>query len=188
VCRVAQERFPDEPIAAVRSRGFIAAALRRWSLPDLVPDMELAVTELVTNAILHACTPLVVTLCVADGRAEVAVTDHDLRSPRMLPHRSDLAADLDALAEAQDDEDPRHLRMHYGPAGSVTAGRGLIILDAISSAWGVTPRPNGKDVWACMSVPSTWPHLGECVCSTDSSLTTASGLPVRHIAGEWDDG
>jgi len=183
---VVQEQFPDEPIAAAQARTFVADALHRWALDALVPDVQLAVTELVTNAILHARTPIVVTLCVADGVAEVAVTDYDPRAPRALPHRVDLLADLDALGPGVgDDPDPRHVGLHYGPSGSVAAGRGLIILDAISSAWGVTQHPDGKDVWARLPVSDEWEFLDDCTCS-HGEMATASGHQLTRIPGAWD--
>jgi histidine kinase-like protein len=187
VCRVVQQQFPDEPIAAAQARGFVGETLHRWDLQDLAADAQLAVTELVTNAILHARTPIVVTLCVAGGIAEVAVTDYDPRTPRALPHRENLLADLDALGPgADDDPDPRHVGLHYGPSGSVAAGRGLIILDAISSAWGVTENPQGKDVWARLPVSDTWPYRDDCTCD-HGELFTASGRSLTRIPGAWDE-
>ena len=188
MCRVVQARFADEPIAAARARGFVGETLTGWKLADVAEDVQLAVTELVTNAILHARTPLVVTLCVADGLVEVAVTDHDPRTPRSRPQRSDLLADLDALDDLVDDDpDPRQRGLHYGPSGSVAAGRGLIILEAISSSWGVTRHPDGKDVWARLAVPEQWPFSDDCRCGDEGDLKTASGRPVLHIGGPWDE-
>jgi anti-sigma regulatory factor (Ser/Thr protein kinase) len=192
VCRVAQQHLEDQPVAAAKARSFVASTLRRWELPAMIPDAQLAVTELVTNAILHARTPIVVTVCVAEGTVEVAVTDYDPRAPRLLPPREDLLADLDALKARGDDHadpqaDPRAIGLHYGPSGSVAAGRGLIILEAITSAWGVTPHPDGKDVWARLPVTPTWPYLEACSCSPEAELSTASGRPLQHIAGGWDE-
>lgn len=187
MCRVAQARFPEQPVAAARARDFVGTTLDRWELTDLAADAKLAVTELVTNAILHARTPIVVTVCVAAGTAEIAVTDYDPRAPRVLPHRADLLADLDALAAtATDDDDPRSNALHYGPSGSVAAGRGLIILEAIAASWGVTPHADGKDVWARLPVPGQWNYRDGCTCGPDADLTTASGRPVTHIKGSWD--
>lgn len=187
MCRVVQRQFPDEPIAAAQARGFVGDTLNRWELASLAADVQLAVTELVTNALLHARTPIVATLCVANGMAEIAVTDYDPRVPRLLPHRDNLLADLDALAaSALDDPDPRHAGLHYGPSGSVAAGRGLIILDAISSAWGVTEHPHHKDVWARLPVDEDWAYRGDCTCD-DGELSTASGRRLARITGPWDE-
>ena len=186
MCRVAQQHFPDDPAAPSLARDFVGRTLRRWDLSELVPDVELAVSEMLTNAVVHARTPIVATLSVAAGTAELAVTDPDPRTPRLLPQRHDLLADLDALpAGGEDHADPRHAGLLYGPSGSIAAGRGLIILDAISSSWGVTPRADGKDVWARFAVPARWPHLGGCVCREQAALS-ASGLPVQHSPGAWD--
>ena len=59
MCRVAQQQFPDQPIAAAQARGFVGATLQRWSLESLVPDVQLAVTELsiVNRLMLHVSMP-----------------------------------------------------------------------------------------------------------------------------------
>jgi anti-sigma regulatory factor (Ser/Thr protein kinase) len=171
VCRVAHQQFPDEPLAASQARGFVARTLTEWELPALVPDAQLAVSELVTNAILHARTPIVVTVAVSEGSLELAVTDHDLSTPQLRPQRRDLLADLDAIPPGGEDHpDPRHEGLRYGPAGSVAAGRGLIILDAIAESWGVTRHVSSKDVWARLPVPSDWPHLGSCGCGEQGAM------------------
>lgn len=165
MCRVARQHFPDEPAAASHARRFVARTLTEWGLPSLVSDAALAVSELVTNAILHARTPIVVTVAVAEGSAEIAVTDRNLQTPRLRPHRHDLLGDLDAMpAGAEDNPDPRHPGLQYGPSGSVAAGRGLIILDAITESWGVTQHVSSKDVWARLQVPADWPYLSSCDC------------------------
>lgn len=81
------------------------------------------VSELVTNAITHAQTPITVAL-QQEGRA-VRLIVRDL-SP-VVP--------VIGAAEAMDG-----------------GGRGLIIVDVLSSDWGVTSRPDGsKSVWAVLA-------------------------------------
>ena len=75
-------------------------------------------SELVTNAVLHAATPLSVTLHVLAGRIRVDVADG---SP-VIP----------ALKE-------------YGPHAAT--GRGLTLFNTLASSWGVHPVPGGKIVW-----------------------------------------
>ena len=38
-------------------------------------------------------------------------------------------------------------------AESAEGGRGLILVDALAAAWGSTPAPDGKHVWATLRVP-----------------------------------
>lgn len=86
------------------------------------PDVQLCVSELVTNVIDHVGegTPVTVRLFrTPDGRPRVEVTDPD-------PH-----AWLIARSPNADDE----------------TGRGLLMLDAVARRWGVWLTPAGKTVW-----------------------------------------
>ncbi|MDQ1723403.1 MAG: hypothetical protein QOG52_431, partial [Frankiaceae bacterium] len=87
---------------------------------------ELVVSELVTNALLHAGPPVVVR--VADlGDGDVRLEVHD--TGRTLPVRP--------LAD-----------------GGGMTGRGLALVDALASRWGVEPLHDGKVVWAELSARS----------------------------------
>ncbi|MVO85878.1 ATP-binding protein [Streptomyces sp. p1417] len=86
------------------------------------PDVQLCVTELLSNVIRHLGegTPVTVRLTRAGGgRTRVAVTDPD---PRVWP----------VLREAGRDEE---------------AGRGLALVDAVSLRWGVEQGADSKTVW-----------------------------------------
>ncbi len=107
-----------EPDAAARARRFLRTALSA-APGDLLADAELAATELVTNAQLHGLAPISV-------RAQ-----WDAPSVRL---------------EVQDSGP----RMPVVPAQSTEAmtGRGLALVAAVSSTWGVQPHRVGKTVWA----------------------------------------
>lgn len=81
------------------------------------PDCELVVSELMANVVQHARTPVTVRL-VVDTILRVEVHDGSSIVP--------------AMAEA---------------AGDAESGRGLFIVEALSSAWGISPTPAGKCVW-----------------------------------------
>ncbi|WP_369171846.1 ATP-binding protein [Streptomyces sp. R28] len=86
------------------------------------PELQLCVSELLTNVIVHVGegTPVTVRLVHGqDGRTRVEVTDPD-------PHAW-------LIARAPD-------------AGDET-GRGLLLLDATALRWGVWLTPAGKTVW-----------------------------------------
>jgi PAS domain S-box-containing protein len=85
---------------------------------SVVADAELAVSEIVTNALVHAGTPVDVTTLVDELTVRVEVGDGS-------PHLPD-ARDYDDLAGT---------------------GRGLRLLDELVDVWGVTPRVDGKVVW-----------------------------------------
>ena len=99
------------------ARHWIAAHLRDLS-PGVVDCAALLTSELVTNAVLHAATPITLTLHVLPDRIRVDVAD---ASPT-LPAVKD-----------------------YGP--DAVTGRGLSLFDTLASNWGVQPVEGGKVVW-----------------------------------------
>lgn len=91
-------------------------------------DLQLCVSELVSNVIAHVGEGTPVTLRVSatrDGRTRVELTDPD---PRVWPVLRDAATD---------DE----------------SGRGLALLEAVSLRWGVSQGPASKTVWCELGAP-----------------------------------
>lgn len=122
----ARTRLSSHPTSAGAARRFVRDVLHRWRLADRDRSREesvlLCTAELVTNAIVHVASDIeVVVRRLADGQAvAVRVEVHD-RSPRP-PLRRVAAPDADS-------------------------GRGLQLVEALSSRWGVANEPNGKAVW-----------------------------------------
>lgn len=192
MCRSDAVELPPLPESARTARRFLAAACRRWELDELKDDLLLAVSELVTNSIIHARTPVVVNVAVATGIVEVGVRDHDPRPPVVRAERPDLISDLDTLSERLPsfvDDDPRHPHLWVGDAGSVAAGRGLHLLSGVSDDWGVSEHTGeypGKEVWFTHAVPPGWPYTSHCPCAPGATLSTASGRPLEPAPGPWD--
>ena len=192
MCRSDAVDLPPLPESAGTARRFLAAACRRWELDELRDDLLLAVSELVTNSIIHARTPVVVNVAVAGGVVEVGVRDHDPRPPVVRAERPDLISDLDTLSErlpSFHDDDPRHPQLWVGDAGSVAAGRGLHLLSGVSDEWGVATfdaDAPGKEVWFTHRVPASWPYTEQCPCAPGAPKTTASGRALQLVAGPWD--
>jgi anti-sigma regulatory factor (Ser/Thr protein kinase) len=183
MCRRAFLALEPTPRAAGEARRFVAATCDRWGVVGVVEVLCLAVSELVTNALLHARTRIEVELCIAHGALEVCVSDHDPRPPVLRPMRADLLADLDAVSALGPDVDERHA-MRVGASGSVAAGRGLLIIDALADEWGVSERADGKEVWLTIGVP--WEHPEPCGCH-DRRGSTRPARGCLHIAGSWDE-
>jgi serine phosphatase RsbU (regulator of sigma subunit)/anti-sigma regulatory factor (Ser/Thr protein kinase) len=116
----ALERVIGRDVDAVpQARRFAAEALRDVD-PSVVDDVELVVSELVTNALLHGSAPVVLRLSTIGGRVRVEVED----GGRELP-----------------------VRMRTDP--TAMTGRGLSLVARLSSEWGVEPAEGrGKVVWA----------------------------------------
>ena len=112
-----ERRFPPESRSAAAAREFVLAA--GWS-DDADANLRLAtvVSEVVTNAILHARTAFQVTVLLKGETIRVAVRDKSAA----LPIRRDF----------------HNLQ---------PTGRGLHIVEALADRWGVAEEPEGKTVW-----------------------------------------
>jgi anti-sigma regulatory factor (Ser/Thr protein kinase) len=85
---------------------------------DTVDTIALLVTELVTNAILHARTPMLLTLETRAHHVRVCVEDASSQRPAVQQYDSD-----------------------------AVTGRGLALVEELASSWGVDSTPVGKVVW-----------------------------------------
>jgi anti-sigma regulatory factor (Ser/Thr protein kinase) len=127
---VASAAYQPEPTAAAAARRFVRGTLQSW-LADgavtvghgLVDDAVLLTSELVTNAVVHAGTPVQVTCSLTDSAVEVVVRDG--HPARLVPEATDSEPD---------------------PAER-TGGRGLLLPAALASAWGVAYGRASKAVW-----------------------------------------
>jgi anti-sigma regulatory factor (Ser/Thr protein kinase) len=110
----------DETHSVPLARGFVGDLLSQWELPELIPAVELIASELVANAVQHVAGPCALELTAYDGVLQIAVADAGHGMP-----------DLQVL----------------GPMNE--SGRGLHIVTAFSTAWGVDHLDDGgKLVWA----------------------------------------
>lgn len=113
-------RIPPEPALVRLVRASLRAALEQVRLHELVDTALLLLSEVVTNGINHSAGPVTVRISW-DERAVLAVRVHD-EGPAL----------------------PRNRR----PAETDEGGRGLVLLDACATRWGVERGPRGgKSVW-----------------------------------------
>jgi hypothetical protein len=121
------------------ARRFARSALResRWDVDTVL----LLVSEVVTNAVLHARSSI---RLVVEDRADVA---------RVEVH----------------DGSPVPPRMHHFRLTSGT-GRGLRMLDQLALAWGVEPGAEGKVVWFEVGVAddTVWEAFTEDLLAEDN--------------------
>jgi PAS domain S-box-containing protein len=110
---------PDASSATLARRFIRQVAGMHALTGEVVDQLTLVGTELVTNAVLHARTALTLAIELFPDRVRVSVTD---RSP------------VPAVA-----------RQSYPDA---LTGRGLALVGAVSRRWGVDPVGTGKRVWA----------------------------------------
>jgi anti-sigma regulatory factor (Ser/Thr protein kinase) len=114
------------PTAPACARGHVRSLAHEWGLADLADTAELLASELVTNAIqasarLKTLATPVVRIRVTSDRESLTVHVWDANEAVPIRH------------EAGPDDD---------------GGRGLMIIDALSAAWGSYPDSTGKSVWA----------------------------------------
>ncbi|MFJ4777770.1 SpoIIE family protein phosphatase [Streptomyces sp. NPDC088762] len=114
-----QRLEPGDPEAPAMARHLIRAAVAAWGARDRADEIELAADELMTNALVHTEGGGQVSMrLTAEGRIRIEVEDSSSALPR-----------------------PRE-------AGDwAVSGRGLMLVDNLSDAWGVEPRGGGKCVW-----------------------------------------
>jgi anti-sigma regulatory factor (Ser/Thr protein kinase) len=106
------------------ARSWIDEYLAERAIEDTVrDDAQLVVSELVTNALMHGDGELVLRASVTATAVQVSVTDAGDALPEVLPL------------------DPTRI-----------GGLGLIVVDRVAKAWGVSPFPGGKTVWATLNL------------------------------------
>jgi anti-sigma regulatory factor (Ser/Thr protein kinase) len=118
----ARRHFPAEVGAPREVRRFVVGLLTGDGQEQLAHDAALVASELATNAVLHARSSFSITIAAEDGWVRLAVQDD---SP-VVPRR----------------------RGGSGPATAAASGRGLHLVDALTTSWGVQPTDKGKVVWA----------------------------------------
>ncbi|MFF9776453.1 SpoIIE family protein phosphatase [Streptomyces sp. NPDC013978] len=108
------------PQAVGQARRYTRRVLRRWGVDSMADSVLLVVSELVTNALVHT-----------DGRV-----------------RLDLTLLADRLRVSVADSSPRTPMKPTVIGWEATGGRGILLVEAMSSAWGTVPVSGGKQVWA----------------------------------------
>jgi anti-sigma regulatory factor (Ser/Thr protein kinase) len=117
----ASARFRAGPDAPFAARRFVAGLLacRPFAGRVAADDVQLVISELATNAVIHAGTPFSVSLSSDGSVMRISVSDWSALRPVMRD----------------------------GSPGAIS-GRGLRLVAAVADAWGVEPGPEGKTVWA----------------------------------------
>jgi anti-sigma regulatory factor (Ser/Thr protein kinase) len=120
--------FPETATSVPRARQFVAESLATV-VPEVSETAALLVSELATNAVVHAESEFAVTVVypATSGRVRVEVADSD--GTRPAPRR---------------------------PPPNVPHGRGLLLVATLADAWGVQEarRRAGKSIWVELSPPT----------------------------------
>jgi len=121
--RSREQTWPPEPVSVSHARRFLHETVSLWSLEAVGDDAAVVLSELATNAVIHARTDFTVRLSPSGKQAlRLSVTDGSTQMPRRVTSRD------------------------------ATSGRGLQLIDALSAEWGATVNGvEGKTVWAVLS-------------------------------------
>jgi anti-sigma regulatory factor (Ser/Thr protein kinase) len=114
----ATARFASHVASPALARRFVTQALERWGSKPEFDVVQLLVSEMVTNAVLHARSEVHVRVAITGEVVRVGLFDQS----------------TDPVVRAATSSD-------------VPSGRGTLLLDRLASAWGVEPSPDGKEVW-----------------------------------------
>ena len=112
--------LPAHPSSARSARELLRLLSRSWHV-DALDDADLLLTEVVTNVVIHAKTPMSLQVCWEHDRLRIEVTDCSATMPRQRR----------ATRRCED-------------------GRGLLLLDRLADDWGVIQHDTiqaGKTVW-----------------------------------------
>ncbi|QNS06319.1 SpoIIE family protein phosphatase [Streptomyces xanthii] len=174
--------LPGNPLAPAAARRFVRAAFADWTAAPrpaapvgdrLADDAVVVVSELVTNAVVHAGTGVDL-VCRREGPTPddpaglvVEVTDHH-------PTR---AVRTDRVCRTP--ETPEY-------------GRGLQLVASLADAWGITYRPGTKTVWARLPADGTdtGPDgtAGQPAARPDRrGLRAAEPLPAQPVRAPQDE-
>ncbi len=119
------------------ARRFVAGVLDAWEDDELLADVALVVTELATNAVVHARSEFTVTVVSLEGSVRICVRD---AAPNKWMEK---AAPLMA-----------------------SHGRGLELVAALTNSWGKSAADGGKVVWAALEARRTRSTEGDARART----------------------
>lgn len=110
--------LPPTPASVPLARHFATDALHALGHDELDEVAALLVSEMATNAVVHAKSPMRVSVWCHGGNPRVEIRDDDPTLPR----------------EVQ-------------PDPFATGGRGILLVDGLAKDWGINHNGRGKTVW-----------------------------------------
>lgn len=130
----AEQAWPGTAASVGEARRFVCRTLAGWGADGFEWPAAALVSELATNAVLHAGTTFSVGLTLDDDRLRLEVKDGSPAHP---------------------------IVRNYGD--DATTGRGLRLVVQLSEQWGVEPEKSSKTVWCVLttSPPLAAPGLDD---------------------------
>jgi hypothetical protein len=110
--------LPNDKRAPAAAREFLRAALPTWTLDGTEKVIELLTDELVGNVVRHVGAPMQLRAYGHPSSVRIEVDDPSTERPVL--------------------QDPDPLADH---------GRGILLIAALATKWGIDVRGDGKTVW-----------------------------------------
>ena len=160
MCRVIETQLPRSEPSTGQAAGLVRATVEEW-VPGVDPSVAEAAEQmtraLVTNAVVHALSPVRLVIALRGGVLAVGVSDTDATLPGS--------------------------RIPAPREGSRWWGKGLTLVDALSDEWGSTPLRVGKQVWFTLAVGAA-SERESCACAADApgAVPLGSGASVVRAA------
>ncbi|MFI1415633.1 ATP-binding protein [Streptomyces sp. NPDC020707] len=130
----AARSFDANPSGLLHARRFVRNVLSEWGLTPYIDDAVIVVGELIANAARHALEP------------------HNRDTTASAAWLGLVRRQHAVICAVADPSPCAPTRRHPGPLSE--SGRGLQIIEALTSSWGCSPpKPSGKMVWARVSTP-----------------------------------
>lgn len=150
------EAFDPAAESVRHARRFVARTLESWG-SDAGDDACLLVSELATNAVIHAGTPYTVTVAMSLDVVRVCVADASTATAR---------------------------RGRYGEMAAT--GRGLGMVADLSSKWGIDTSPAGKVIWFEIAARKPDADRATTVRDLAAGVDADLDVLLAELGG-WDD-
>jgi anti-sigma regulatory factor (Ser/Thr protein kinase) len=122
--RMSRLELRPEPGSPRQARSFVRSALEEWGIDQpVIEDAELLVTEVVTNAVIHARTNITLEVSLQPEKLRFEVSDLD----------------------------DRHVTRRQ-PTEREATGRGMFLVDSLATDWDVLYGETGKTVRFSLSL------------------------------------
>ncbi len=168
-----EAQLPAELSSVVAARRLVQSAGEAWGIePSPLADAALAVSELAANAVLHAGTPMRVTVRRLGQGMRIEVEDSNIHLPVVT------------VARPEDLLENRSM-----------TGRGLALVAAMADRWGADPAAGGKVTWAEIGTgrrvvaaeaapkfPPALPVSKPRMATSAPAPVLAAGVPVPAMA------
>jgi len=144
--------LPPQASSVREARRLVRRTALRHHPPEVAETAELLVSEIVTNALVHAAPPIAMAVHLIDDSLRVEVSDGSPYTP---------------------------VRRHYATTSGT--GRGLMLLDEMADEWGVTPDRDGKLIWFRLGAAAAADGASGAVVVSNTATDAEATVEVQLV-------